>query len=158
MTAVCMAVPLAAGVIAGHPSWGMIASLGAFTGFYAHSEPYRYRARLLAGLALALTLAAVAGTLASGSVVASVAVTGAVAAAGTVICIALQTGPPREHFLVLVTLMTSSLPLAPAGAPARGGLMLAGGAVAWLVVMSGWLRDRSAPERNAVATAFERVA
>jgi uncharacterized membrane protein YccC len=158
MTAVCMAVPLAAGVIAGHPSWGMIASLGAFTGFYAHSEPYRYRARLLAGLALALALAAVAGTLASGSVVASVAVTGAVAAAGTVICIALQTGPPREHFLVLVTLMTSSLPLAPAGAPARGGLMLAGGAVAWLVVMSGWLRDRSAPERNAVATAFERVA
>jgi uncharacterized membrane protein YccC len=158
ITAICMAVPLTAGVAAGRPSYGMVASLGAFAGFYAHSEPYRYRARLLAGLVAALAVTAIAGSLASGSVAASIVVTGVVAAVGTLVCITLQTGPPREHFLVLVALMTSSLPLQPTAALARGGLVAAGGAVAWLVVMSGWLRARSAPERDAVAAALARIA
>lgn len=158
MTAACMGVPLGTGVAVGHASWGMVASLGAFTGFYGHSEPYRHRARLLAGLALALAATIVVGSLAHGSVVAAVAVTGVVTAVATLLCIAVQTGPPREHFLVLACLMTSTLPVAPESALARGGLALAGGAVAWLVVMSGWLRDRSAPERTAVASAFARIA
>src|SRR5215218_6042292 len=63
----CMAVPLGAGVVAGHASYGMVASLGALSGLYGQAEPYRRRGRLHAGVALAFALAAVAGTSAAPS-------------------------------------------------------------------------------------------
>jgi uncharacterized membrane protein YccC len=152
--AACMAVPLSAGVIAGRASYGMLASLGALSGLYGQHEPYRRRAVLLAVVACAIALAAVAGTLAAPSAVASVLVVGAIAALATFTCLTLEVGPPREHMIVLVALMTATLPLVPTGAAGRGALVLAGGAVAWLIAMSGWLRDRSRPERVATANAL----
>ena len=156
--AACMAVPLTAGVITGHASYGMVASLGALSGLYGQAEPYRRRARLHAAVACALALAAVAGTLVADAAVAAVLVVGALAAVATFTCLVLEVGPPREHMIVLVALMTATLPMDPGGALARGGLVLAGGAVAWLIAMSGWLADRSRPERTATANALAAVA
>ncbi len=156
--AACMAVPLSAGVIAGHASYGMLASLGALSGLYGQHEPYRRRALLLAGVAAAIALAAIAGTVVAPSAVASVLVVGAIAALATFACLTLEIGPPREHMIVLVALMASTLPLDPPGALARGGLVLAGGAVAWCIAMSGALADRSRPERVATANALGAVA
>jgi uncharacterized membrane protein YccC len=154
----CMAVPLSAGVIAGHASYGMVASLGALSGLYGQGEPYRRRARLHAVVACAFALAAVAGTLSAPSAVAAVLVVGALTTVVAFTCIVLEVGPPREHMIVLVALMTATLPLDPSGPLARGGLVLAGGAVAWLIAMSGWLTDPSRPERIATANALGAVA
>ena len=63
---VSVLVPLLAGWAAGRLDLGVVASVGAFAGFSAWDEPYRRRARVVAGTGAALTLAVALGTWAAG--------------------------------------------------------------------------------------------
>ena len=156
-TAICLATPLAVGLIAGDPASGAVASFGSFTGFYAHREPYRWRAGLLAGLALGFAVAIAAGTLAAPSPVAAALVPAAFAAVASFVCIGIELAPPREYLLVLVCLASTGLPADPSAWASRAGLALAGAGFAWLVTMSGWLWDPRRPERQALVAALDRV-
>src|SRR4051812_15186942 len=77
----CMTGPLLAGALAGRIDLGVVASTGAFAGFAVWNDPYRRRARVVAGLGVALTAAMALGTLVAPSASAS-AVVGGVFVAG----------------------------------------------------------------------------
>lgn len=53
----CLALPLLVGVLTGHPADGAQASFGGLAGLYVPDSPYRYRARVIAGVGAGLTLA-----------------------------------------------------------------------------------------------------
>src|ERR1700744_1374741 len=56
-------IPLLAGVIAGRPSWGAVASLGGFAGFYGPNAPRSQRIRMAAGGGAALAVVVPLGRL-----------------------------------------------------------------------------------------------
>jgi Fusaric acid resistance protein-like len=145
-TAICLAAPLAVGLLAGAPASGALASFGGFLGWYGHREPYGRRALLLLCLGLGFVAAVAVGTLAAGSAVGRALAPAAFAAIAAFFCIAIALPPPREYLLVLVCLASTGLPTDPGAWPERAGLAAAGAAFAWLLTMSGWLRDRRRPE------------
>ena len=159
-TMVCVALPLAIGVAAGHPQSGAAASFGGLASLYVPQSPYRYRARVVAavgaGLAIAVLIGAVAGRL---TWVAAV-VTGLVAGIASLICQAAELPPPRELMLIMALLAATAVPAGLAGAAQRAGLAAAGAAFAWLVTMSPALSRsrRRLPERRAVVAALAAVA
>ncbi|MFT3866423.1 MAG: FUSC family protein [Solirubrobacterales bacterium] len=156
-TAICLAVPVAVGLIAGAPASGAVASFGSFVGFYAHREPYRWRAGLLAGLAFGFAVAVAVGTLAAPSTLATALAPAAFAAVATFVCIGIELAPPREYLMVLVCLASTGLPADPGAWASRAGLALAGAGFAWLVTMSGGLWEPRRPERQALVAALDRV-
>src|ERR1700712_1420828 len=95
--AACVVAPLVVGLAAGHITWGLAATFGAFTGFHGHIEPYPQRARLLGAMILAYLGAVLVGTLAATSDVALVLVTGGFSAIAAFICLALALPAPREY-------------------------------------------------------------
>ncbi|NJC84360.1 FUSC family protein [Planosporangium mesophilum] len=153
-----MTLPLAIGVAVGHPAWGALASMGGFAGFYGSDTPYRYRARLVAGIGAALTLGVLLGGLASTRGWLAPLVAGAVAGATSFVCQAAEIPPPREYLIVLATLAATGIPVPADQALWNAGLTAAGAAVGWLVTMSPALGRARAPERRAVRAALEAVA
>ncbi|HET6507309.1 MAG TPA: FUSC family protein [Baekduia sp.] len=154
----CILLPLAVLCAAGHPRDGVIATQGAFAGFYAFDAPYRRRARVVAAMGLALAVAMLLGTLVAPHDWLAVLVGAVFAALCAAGCLVLRVGPPREYFVVFTFLIAAALPPDPGAAPARAGLVLLGAATAWLISMAGTLRDARAPERTAVAAALTAVA
>lgn len=148
--AVSIAVPLAVGVATDHVNYGLAAAFGAFAGFHGHVAPYPQRARLLALMGTGYLAAVLAGTLATTSEPALILVTGGFAFTAAFVCQSLALLAPREFMLILICLIVGSLPEPLASVPVLIGLVLAGAAWAWLVLMSGWLTDRERPEREAV--------
>jgi uncharacterized membrane protein YccC len=154
----CVLLPLAVLCATGHPQSAAVATQGAFAGFYAFDAPYRRRARVVAGLGVALAAAMLLGTWVAPREGLAVAVGAAFAAASAATCLVLRVGPPREYFIVFTFLIAAALPPDPGAGWARAGLVLAGAAGAWLISMAGTLRDARAPERTAVSGALRAVA
>jgi uncharacterized membrane protein YccC len=153
---VSVLVPLLAGWAAGELGLGAVASVGAFAGFSAWDEPYRRRARVVAGTGLALTLAVALGTWAAGSDVLAALVGGALVAVAAYVALAFEWPPPRAYFVALAYLLATGMPSSPVGGRV---LWVAGGAAfAWLVSMAGAVTWRTRPEELAVARAYEAVA
>jgi uncharacterized membrane protein YccC len=159
-TMVCVALPLAIGVAAGHPQSGATASFGGLAGLYVPQSPYRYRARVVAAVGVGLAIAVLIGALAGNSAWVAAAVTGLVAGIASFICQASELPPPRELMLIMVLLAATAVPAGLAGAAQRAGLAAAGAVLAWLVTMSPALsrRGRRLPERRAVNGAVAAVA
>ncbi|HEV7897732.1 MAG TPA: FUSC family protein [Planosporangium sp.] len=153
-----MTLPLAIGVAMGHPDWGALASMGGFAGFYGADAPYRYRARLVAGIGFGLTVGVLLGGLASTQGWLAPLVAGAVAAAMSFACQAAEIPPPREYLIVLATLAATGIPVDAHQALRNAGLTAAGAGIGWLVTMSPVLGRARAPERRAVRTSLEAVA
>lgn len=151
-------VPLAAGVAAGRPSWGALASMGGFAGFYGPDTPYPYRIRLVAGVGLALTVVVPLSSLCAPVAWLSVLLCGAVAGAGAFVCLALRVPPPREYLIVLATLAATGIP-AGGLAPLRDCALVAAGAVTGgLISLAPALGGRRAPvESKAVTAAWRAV-
>src|SRR4051812_35251591 len=122
----CIAAPLVLLTALGHPTSAVIATQGGFAGFYAFDAPFARRARIVACIGGGLGLAFVAGTLAAPSTLAVVLAGGAFATVAAFACVALETGPPREYFLVFSYLIATGLPVDTGAAPSRGGLVIAG--------------------------------
>jgi uncharacterized membrane protein YccC len=92
----CIGIPLVVLCALGEPTSAAVATQGAFAGFYAFDAPLRRRARVVAGIGVALAAAMVLGTLAAPSPVAVALVGGIVAFGAALCCVALEIGPPRE--------------------------------------------------------------
>ncbi|MFD3453156.1 FUSC family protein [Streptomyces sp. NPDC058691] len=136
----------------------LYAAGGGLCALYAHGRPYAARARTLAlvvlgmaaGGAVALTTAAL-----TESTAARVAVTATLAAVHKVVCDATRIGPPGNVIFTFVAASAAFVPQTPGQVPVHVGLMLLGGAVAWLVCMAPALARPHGPERAAVAGALE---
>ena len=153
---VSVLVPLLAGWAAGELGLGVVASVGAFAGFSAWDEPYRRRARVVAGTGLALTLAVALGTWAAGSDVLAALVGGALVAVAAYVALAFEWPPPRAYFVALAYLLATGMPSSPVGD--RVVWVAGGAAFAWLVSMAGAVTWRTRPEELAVTRAYEAVA
>ncbi|MGV0745129.1 FUSC family protein [Mycolicibacterium sp. XJ870] len=156
---ICMAVPVLVGWAAGDTAAGLIATIGGFTSLYGSGRPYLNR-----GVYLAVVAVSFAGAVAVGDWAAQVPWLGIVtvtviAMVATLVCHALAIGPPGAYMFVLAC-------AAGTGAQATGhlspgqvaALVLAGGAFAWCVHMSGALARPRGPEKAAVAAAAAAVA
>jgi len=156
--AVCTGACVAGGWAAGDLAAGFLAVIGAFTSLYASDRPYLNRAAVLAGVALSLAAAVVAGIEAHRAPVLAAPVVALIAAAATFLSAALRIGPPGAYLIALACAAGTALPTAHLGPWRIGALVLAGGAFAWCVHMAGALFDPRGPERAAVRRAAEAVA
>ena len=156
--AVSTTIPVVTGWAVGSVGSGLIATLGAFTSRFGGDRPYVNRGMQLAIVAVALAAAVAVGGWAAQVPWIGVAVVSLVAVAAVWLCNALAVGPPGAYVFALACaagIGASAGHLAPWQ---TGALVLAGGAVAWLVQMAGAVRDRRRPERVAVVAAGAAVA
>ncbi len=135
------------GWAAGELSAGLTASVGAFTALYGGGRPYRARAVELAVIAVGFAAAVTLGALSAVSLWVSVVVVAALAVVATWLCQALDTGPPGAYMFVLAAATASAIPGAATEPWRLGLLVLAGGALAWVLHMSGVVAGFRRPEK-----------
>jgi uncharacterized membrane protein YccC len=133
--AVCMGVPILAGWLAGDLAAGLTATLGGFTALYGSGRPYANRAVLLAVVAASLSAAVGLGMWTAAITWLGILTVAAIATAATLLCNALEVGPPGAYQFALVCAL----------------LVLSGGCLAWIVHMAGALIAPRGPEKSAVA-------
>ncbi|OBG84132.1 hypothetical protein A5699_28015 [Mycobacterium sp. E802] len=156
---ICMAVPVLVGWLAGDTTAGLIATIGGFTSLYGGGRPYLNRGAYLAVIAVCFAAAVALGDWASSAPWLGVLTVTIIAALATLVCHALSVGPPGAYMLVLACAAGTGTPATLHLSPAHHAtLVLAGGAFAWLVHMSGALVRPRGPEKAAVAAAAGAVA
>ncbi|HLT45351.1 MAG TPA: FUSC family protein [Luteimonas sp.] len=155
--ALAMGIPILAGIWAGAPSYGLMATLGAFTALYGSGRPYASRAITLAVVACAFALAVMFGLWLEGRPWLVVPALSLVAMLATWLCNAARLGPPGAYMFVLACAAGTALPVAQLSPVQAGLLVLGGGAVAWLLHTAGALFRLRGPERHAVAAAGRAV-
>jgi uncharacterized membrane protein YccC len=155
--AVCMGGPVLAGWVAGDIAAGLPATIGAFTALYGVDRPYLSRARYLAVIAVSLALAVTLGIWAAAVVWAGVLAVALIAMVATTVCNALDVGPPGAYMFALACAVGTGLHAARPDPVSTGLLVLAGGAFAWLVSMSGVVIRPRGPEQARVAAAGRAV-
>ncbi|MCM3570519.1 FUSC family protein [Neobacillus mesonae] len=155
---VCAAIPSIIGLLTGNLANGMQAGIGAFTFLYVFNEPYAQRAKKLFWVMIGLSLAVGLGTILAPSPLLSAIMTGIIGMVGTFIFGALQIPGPAAVFFVLCFAMATGMPIDPALAPYRAGLVLLGGLLSWTVAMAGWLYRPHEPEIRAVRKVYMALA
>ncbi len=154
----CMAAPAAIGWAAGDVPAGLVATLGAFTALYGTDRPYRNRAALLGAVGLSLAFLVGLETAIQPFHTAALVVLVVIAVAATFLCNALLVGPPGAYMITLAGAAGTALPLQQFNSWQIGLLVLAGGALSWLVHMAPALWRPHGPESAAVALAAKAVA
>lgn len=156
---ICMAVPVLVGWLAGDTTAGLIATIGGFTSLYGSGRPYLNRGGYLAVVVVCFAAAVALGDWASSTPWLGVLTVTMIAAVATLVCHALSIGPPGAYMLVLACAAGTGTPATLHLSPGHhAALVLAGGAFAWLVHMSGALIRPRGPEKAAVAAAAAAVA
>jgi uncharacterized membrane protein YccC len=156
--ALSVGIPLLIGVSAGRPSWGALASIGSFAGFYGANTPYRHRIRLVAWVGVALAVVVPLGGLCASRAWLSVALAGVVAGIASFVCLALRVPPPREYLIVLAVLAASGIPASPAVAVRECALVAGGALTGILVTMAPALGPRrTIPQARALTRAWAAV-
>ena len=156
--ALSVGIPLLAGVAAGRPSWGALASMGGFAGFYGPDTPYRHRIRLIAGVGLALAIVVPLSSLSASRAWLSVSLCGVLAGAAAFAGLALRVPPPREYLILLAMLAATGIPAGGVAALRECALVAAGAAIGGLISQAPMLGGRRAvPETRALAQAWDSV-
>ncbi|MFV8162541.1 FUSC family protein [Mycobacterium sp. 134] len=156
---ICMAVPVLVGWLAGDTTAGLIATIGGFTSLYGSGRPYLNRGAYLGVVAVCFAVAVALGDWASSAPWLGVVTVTMIAAVATLVCHALSVGPPGAYMVVLACAAGTGTPATLHLSPGHHAvLVLAGGAFAWLVHMSGALFRPRGPEKAAVAAAAAAVA
>lgn len=156
---ICMAVPILVGWVAGDTTAGLIATIGGFTSLYGSGRPYLNRGTYLGVVAVCFAVAVALGDWASSAPWLGVLTVTMIAAVATLVCHALSVGPPGAYMVVLACAAGTGTPATLHLSPGHhAALVLAGGAFAWLVHMSGALFRPRGPEKAAVAAAAAAVA
>ncbi|MEW9551106.1 hypothetical protein [Nonomuraea sp. NPDC050783] len=156
-----MAFVLGSLLVAGRLDLVLYGAAGAMCALYGHALPYAARARvlawvvagMLAGTAVALTTAALTGSVAVRVVVAAL-----LAGVHKAACDATRIGPPGNVVLTFIAASAAFAPQRLADVPLHVGVGVVGGVVAWLVGMAPALVRPDGPERVAVARALEAIA
>lgn len=157
-TAISAAIPILIGVATGDVGAGLIATLGAFTSRFGGDRPFVNRALQLATIAVSLAAAVTVGAWAASVAWQAVAAVTVVALLAVWLCSALAVGPPGAYIFVLVC--AAGVGVSGSHLPPWhiGVLVLAGGAISWVVQMSPALLDFRRPEKAAVAASGAAVA
>jgi len=150
--------PVAAGVLAGHVSAGLLATIGAFTALYASDRPYGNRARVVGVIAIALALVVMMGEWSQELPAVAVPMVVLIATIATFLCNALSVGPPGAYIIALACAAGTAIPTGDLTSWQVGLLVLSGGMFSWVVHMAGALFRPRGPERSAVANAARAVA
>lgn len=100
--ALAISVPIVVFTLAGAPTFGLQACLGAFTVLYVAGSSLSVRARVLPIVAVALVLSATAGSLLSVSVLLSVVGLVVITAVASILAFGFRLGPPGPLFFPLV--------------------------------------------------------
>lgn len=156
--AISVAGPATVGLLCGDLASGLLATIGAFTALYGNDRPYLNRGIQLAVIAVCFALFVAAGDAAAAVPFLGVLTIAAVAAVSVLVCNALVVGPPGAYMFVLACAAGTGVAAAHLSPWHTGVLVLAGGAFAWLVQMSGVAAGPRRPERRAVAAAGEATA
>ncbi|MDT7756830.1 MAG: hypothetical protein QOH27_2728 [Mycobacterium sp.] len=155
---VCMGVPVLVGWSAGDLGAGLTATLGGFTALYGSGRPYLNRAALLAVVAVALSAAVGLGIWMASIPWLGVLTVAAIATAATLLCNALEVGPPGAYQFALVCAVGIGLHSGHQDPIRSALLLLAGGGLAWVVHMAGAAFGPRGPEKSAVAAGGLAVA
>lgn len=153
-----MAVPPLIGLLAGNLHNGLLMGIGAFTFLYMFYEPYAQRAKKLFFIMTGIALSVGLGTLLAPYPYSSALMLGLIGAVVTFVFGALKIPGPAAIFFVLTFSMTSAMPVDPALAPLRAGLVFLGGGLSWLVAMAGWLFNARGPEIIAMKQVYRSLA
>jgi uncharacterized membrane protein YccC len=153
-----MGVPVLVGWLAGDVGAGLMATLGGFTAMYGGGRPYLNRAALLAAVAISLSAGVGLGIWAASITWLGVLAVATIATAATLLCNALEVGPPGAYQFALVCAAGTGLHASHQDAARAALLVLAGGIFAWLMHMAGVVFGPHAPERAAVAAGGTAVA
>jgi hypothetical protein len=156
----CLAIPLLIGLLTGHPAEGAQASFGGLAGLYVPDSPYRYRARVVAAVGAALTLAVFLGAITGSNGWVAALTAGMFAGTASFICQAVELSPPRELMFIMALLAATAIPADTTQALLRAAVTAAaaGAGLAWLISMSPALFNRDRPETTTVAAALAGIA
>ncbi|MFI8997316.1 FUSC family protein [Streptomyces sp. NPDC053542] len=162
-----MALPALPMVLVGRPELAVYAMLGSFTTTFGPDLPYPRRARVLALIAVAMTVCVGSGTALAAWAQPRAGGTGAVV---VVVAMAAVAGPAKFACDAArlgglgAVLLLFSFAVAANGSPAfadvlpRTGLAALGAAVAWVLAVLGRLVHPDRPQRLAVAAALRALA
>ena len=156
--AVCMGVPVLVGWLLGDLGAGLTATLGGFTALYGSGRPYLNRAALLGTVAVSLSIAVGLGIWTASATWLGIVTVAVIATAATLLCNALEVGPPGAYQFALVCAVGTGLHAGHQDPVRAALLVLAGGSLAWLVHMAGAVFGPHRPETSAVATGGSAVA
>ncbi|WEK54421.1 MAG: FUSC family protein [Candidatus Cohnella colombiensis] len=151
-------LPVFIGLILNHFEYGLLASLGGFTYLYVFNQPYAQRAKRIFFVMLGLTSSVVLGTVMAPYPLGAAFVMGLIGALPIFIFGALRITGPSAIFFILIYAMTTGMPVDPSLAPLRGGLVLLGGALSWIISMLGWFANPHGPEIKAVKNVYFELA
>jgi uncharacterized membrane protein YccC len=156
-TALGVLAPLVLGIATGHTEYGTFAALGALpTGFVSFRGITRTRALLVAITAAGMAVSTFVGAATADGpawflvpvIMVWAYLAGVCAALGpSAIAVSLQ--------WPVAVLIGSAIPLSPAQAALRGGLVLAGGLWQGALVVLSWALSRGSAERTAMAGSYE---
>ncbi len=125
---------------------------------YVFNQPYAQRAKLIFFVAVGLALSMSLGILLSPYPFGVAIAMGTIGAIVIFVFGALRITGPSAIFFVLCFSIATGIPTDPADAPLRGGLVLLGGALSWLISMLGWFFNPHGPETNAVKKVYTQLA
>ncbi|MFJ9553625.1 FUSC family protein [Nocardiopsis sp. NPDC101807] len=157
----CMALPLLLLHALGRVDLAPYAAMGCFTALYARDDTYARRARVLALVGAALTLAVAVGGLASAlfsHTLAAVLAGSLVAAGAKYLSDALAFGAPAGLMFVFATGVAAYNPQTLAALPLEVAVTAAAAALCWAAAVAGALVHPTAPERLAVSRALHALA
>ncbi|MWV46399.1 FUSC family protein [Paenibacillus sp. HJL G12] len=157
-SAVSAGIPVLIGALTGHMDYGLCASIGGFTFLYVSNETYRQRAIKLLLVALGMAVSFGLGSLTGTIPWLMVLLFGLIGAAAVFCFGAFQVTGPSAMFFILTFAVGTSLPYDLSFVPLRTGFVFAGGLLAWVVGMAGWLLNPHRPETKAVAGAYASLA
>ena len=155
---VSAALPVFIGLLFGNFAYGLLAGLGAFTFLYMFNQPYARRAKKLFFVLLGISLSVGLGTLAAPHPLGSALLMGLIGALAIFIFGALKISGPSAVFFILCYAMSTGMPIDPALAPLRAGLVFLGGALSWIIAMLPWFIDPHGPETKAVKKVYDELA
>ncbi|WP_168193847.1 FUSC family protein [Lysinibacillus sp. SGAir0095] len=158
LAGVAAGLPIAIGLFFGSLHNGLIAGLGGFTFLYVFPIPYAQLAKKLAWCVLAITGCVLIGTILAPYPIITSIMMGIIGAIGIFVFGALRLVGPSAIFFVLIFAMVTGMPIAPEEALSRAGLAFLGGALSWIIAMSGWLFYPHGPEKNIVKRSYLELA
>ncbi|WP_409273795.1 FUSC family protein [Neobacillus sp. SCS-31] len=151
-------LPIVIGLLLGNFHYGIAAGMGGFAYLYVFNQPYVQRAKLIFFVAAGLALSMFLGILLSPYPFGVAIGMGMIGAIATFMFGALRITGPSAIFFILCFSIATGIPADPEDAPLRGGLVLLGGALSWLISMLGWFFNPHGPETIAVKKVYAQLA
>ena len=147
---IAAALPVFIGMLFGNLEYGLLSGIGAFTYLYVFDIPYVQRAKKIFLAMLGISFSVFLGTLLAPYPIAVAIAMGLIGAIAIFIFGALKITGPSAIFFVLSYALATGMPVDPSLAFMRGGLVLLGGGISWILSMLGWFKNPHGPEIKAV--------